>query len=159
MREIEFRLIKICDDGTKKIVGYEKHMPGSIVLPLEKKGLERSFGIYHGKEPNELGKYAIPSWMLPENWTGPDMFCWINCDIKNQYTGKKDKHGTKGYDKDFWSDGYNVYQVEWNEGKAGFELVREKDGRLEMVYSMAHFPEGEIVGNVVEGIKKKRVEK
>lgn len=64
-----------------------------------------------------------------------------------QYTGLKDKKGEEGYHKDIWTDGLNKYLVEWNDKGAKFQL---EGITIPRVYSMAHFPEGEIIGNSFE---------
>lgn len=60
------------------------------------------------------------------------------------YTGIEDKNGKEGRHKDIWTDGLNKYLVEWNNKGAKFQL---EGITIPRIYSMAHFPEGEIIGN------------
>ena len=64
-----------------------------------------------------------------------------------QFTGLKDKNGIEGYYKDIWFDGLNNYIVEWIDKIASFKL---KGIKINYEYSMAHFREGEIVGNIFD---------
>ena len=61
-----------------------------------------------------------------------------------QYTGLEDKDDIKGYRNDIWFDGLNNYLVKWINETACFKL---KGIKINYEYSMAHFKEGEIVGN------------
>ena len=87
----------------------------------------------------------------------PDYNCKVvmrDC-ILMQYTGLKDKNGKEGYHKDIWTDGLHKYLVKWIDKKACFVL---QGIIIKREYSMAHFIEGEIIGNIYENSELIKVE-
>lgn len=116
---------------------------------------EIKFRVWHKKKKKFYtqndGAFCIVNfncWYI-ETHSGRDV--WVNNDngILIQFTGLKDKNGEEGYHKDIWTDGLHKYLVEWIDKKACF-VLRRSTKKYVAEYSMAHFIEGEIIGNIYE---------
>ena len=117
----------------------------------------RGWDIYREKmwSPHEMGEDELTinpdgRGFVNVSGTNRKLSQYMKHIIPLQYTGLKDKNGKEGYHKNIWTDGLHKYLVEWIDKKACFVL---KGITITREYSMAHFSEGEIIGNIYKNPK------